>query len=168
LKNLNNDGKIEFLNRFWASLDADPSIGDPDTEENEPKVVFEQRVAYADQVFSSSQRLGRDTDRGQVYILYGEPTERFDRPYEATVGPYEIWNYTGQGDTFAFGDFARDGRYRLIYSTNRQFVGDPNIQTQVDTAQESVRQTTIPLGRGYETIIEDIQTNRITTRSFQR
>jgi GWxTD domain-containing protein len=168
LKTLNNDGKIGFLNRFWASLDADPSIGDPDTEENEPKVVFEQRVAYADEVFSSSQRLGRDNDRGQVYILYGEPTERFDRPYEATVGPYEIWNYTGQGDTFAFGDFSRDGRYRLIYSTNRQFVGDPNIQTQVDGGQVSVRQTTIPLGRGYETIIEDILTNRITTRSFQR
>ncbi len=167
-KTLNNDGKIEFLNRFWASLDADPSIGDPDTEENEPKVVFEQRIAYADQVFSSSQRLGRDTDRGQIYILYGEPTERFDRPYEATVGPYEIWNYTGHGETFAFGDFARDGRYRLIYSTNRRFVGDPNIQTQVDGGQASVRQTTIPFGRGYETIIEDILQNRVTTRSFQR
>lgn len=168
LKTLNNEGKIEFLNRFWASLDADPSIGDPDTEENEPKIVFEQRIAYADQVFSSSQMLGRDTDRGRIYILYGEPTERFDRPYEATVGPYEIWNYTGHGDTFAFGDFARDGRYRLIYSTNRNFVGDPNIQTQVDGGQVSVRQTTIPLGRGYETIIEDILQNRVTTRSFQR
>lgn len=166
LGTLNQTGKLQFLNRFWQSLDADPSIGDPTTDVNEPKQTFEQRIAYADQFFASSQRLGRDTDRGRIYVLFGEPTERFDRPYEATLGPYEIWNYSNQGQTFAFGDFRRDGDYRLIYSTDRRFRGDPTIQSQVDR-QGSSGQTgqTIRFGRGYEDIIEDIRTNRVTTGS---
>jgi GWxTD domain-containing protein len=162
LATLNPQGKLQFLNRFWESLDADPSIGDPATPENEAKEIFEQRVAYADQFFTSSQRLGRDTDRGLIYVLYGEPTERIDRPVEATLGPYQIWNYSSQGETFAFGDFRRDGNYRLIYSTDERWAGDPQIQSQVDTTAGG-RASFLPAGRGYERIIEDIRTYRTTT-----
>ncbi len=162
LMTLNTQGKVQFLNRFWDSLDADPSIGDPQTPENEAKEIFERRVAYADQFFTSSQRLGRNTDRGRIYLLFGEPTERVDRPVEATLGPYEIWNYSSQGETFAFGDFRRDGDYRLIYSTDRRYSGDPQIQTQVDEPS-SGRGSFLPAGRGYERIIEDIRTYRTTT-----
>ncbi|MGH7558033.1 MAG: GWxTD domain-containing protein [Gemmatimonadota bacterium] len=162
LGTLNTQGKVQFLNRFWDSLDADPSIGDPATPENEAKEIFERRVAYADQFFTSSQRLGRDTDRGRIYLLFGEPTERIDRPVEATLGPYQIWNYSNQGATFAFGDFRRDGDYRLIYSTDERFPGDPQIQTQVDQVSLG-RESFLPGGRGYERIIEDIRTYRTTT-----
>lgn len=165
LVSLNPTGKVQFLNRFWESLDADASIGDPATPENEAKMMFERRVAYADQFFASSQRQGHDTDRGRIYLLFGEPSEQIDRPVEATLGPYEIWNYSGQGHTFAFGDFRRDGNYRLIYSTHQRFVGDPTIQTQVDQPMgaTSARESFLPQGRGYEVIIEDIRTNRTTT-----
>ena len=162
LATLNPEGKVQFLNRFWESLDADPSIGDPATPENEAKEIFEQRVAYADQFFTSSQRLGRDTDRGLIYVLYGDPTERIDRPVEATLGPYQIWNYSSQGETFAFGDFRRDGDYRLIYSTDERWAGDPQIQSQVDVSG-SVRASFLPPGKGYDKIIEDIRTYRTTT-----
>jgi len=162
LATLNPQGKVQFLNRFWDSLDADPSIGDPATPENEAKEIFEQRIAYADQFFTSSQRLGRDTDRGLIYVLYGAPTERIDRPVEATLGPYQIWSYSSQGETFAFGDFRRDGDYRLIYSTDERWAGDPQIQSQVDQSQGG-RASFLPVGRGYETIIEDIRTYRTTT-----
>lgn len=163
LTTLNTQGKVQFLNRFWDSLDADPSVGDPETPENEAKEIFEQRVAYADQFFTSSQRLGRDTDRGRIYILFGDPTERIDRPVEATLGPYQIWNYSSQGETFAFGDFRRDGDYRLIYSTDERFPGDPQIQTQVDQLADAGRASFLPTGRGYERIVEDIRTYRTTT-----
>lgn len=163
LSTLNPSGKVQFLNRFWGSLDADPSMGDPSTPENEAKTVFEQRVAYSDQFFSSSQRLGRDTDRGRIYVLFGDPTERIDRPYEATLGPYVIWNYSNQGHTFAFGDFRRDGDYKLIYSTDQRYPGDPTIQTQVDEQANTGRESFLRAGRGYEAIIEDIRLNRVTT-----
>lgn len=163
LTTLNREGKVQFLNRFWNSLDADESVGDPSTPENEPKAEFEQRVAYADQFFTSSQRLGRDTDRGMIYILFGDPTERLSRPYEATLGPYEIWNYSEIGQTFAFGDFRRDGDYRLIYSTDLRFAGDPQIQGQVDGDPSGGRGSFVRVGRGYEVIIEDIRQNRTST-----
>ncbi|HUP00535.1 MAG TPA: GWxTD domain-containing protein [Gemmatimonadota bacterium] len=163
ISTLNPSGKVQFLNRFWDGLDADPSIGDPDTPENEAKAMFEARVAHADQFFTSSQRLGRDTDRGRIYLLFGDPTERIDRPVEATLGPYVIWNYTSQGQTFAFGDFRRDGDYRLIYSTHAQFPGDPTIQSQVDDQPTVGRESFLPQGRGYEQIIEDIRTLRTST-----
>lgn len=163
LSTLNPSGKVQFLNRFWDSLDADPSMGDPATPENEAKTVFEQRVAYADQFFTSSQRLGRDTDRGRIYILFGDPTERIDRPYEATLGPYVIWNYSNQGQTFAFGDFRRDGDYKLIYSTDQRYPGDPTIQTQVDEQATTGRESFLRAGRGYEAIIEDIRLNRVSS-----
>lgn len=163
LSTLNPQGKVQFLNRFWDSLDADPSVGDPQTPQNEAKEIFEQRVAYADQFFTSSQRLGRNTDRGRIYILFGDPTERIDRPVEATLGPYQIWSYSSQGETFAFGDFRRDGDYRLIYSTDERFPGDPQIQTQVDQLSSGGRASFLPTGRGYERIVEDIRTYRTTT-----
>jgi GWxTD domain-containing protein len=166
LGTLNASGKAQFLNRFWESLDQDPTMGNPSTEENEAKTLFERRVAYADQFFTSSQRLGRDTDRGRIYILFGEPTETLDRPVEATLGPYAIWTYSNQGETFAFGDFRRDGDYRLIYSTDERFPGDPSIQSQVDSDAAMARESFLPQGRGYEVIIEDIRQNR-TGRGFQ-
>lgn len=162
LTTLNAGGKVQFLNRWWDSMDPDPA-----TPVNEAKEIIEQRVAFADQNFTSSQRLGRDTDRGMIYMLFGSPTERIDRPVEATLGPYVIWNYSNEGHTFAFGDFRRDGDYRLIYSTDQRFRGDPSIQSQVDQLGSSGQADSfLPSGRGYERIIEDIRQNR-TSRGFQ-
>lgn len=161
LSELAPEGKVRFLNRFWDTNDSDPA-----TPENEFKTVFDQRVAYADQFFASSQRAGHQTDRGRIHILFGAPTEKLDRPVEATIGPYEIWNYSSLGQTFAFGDFRRDGDYRLIYSTDARFPGDPTIQAQVDRAPETSRESFVPGGRGYERIIEDIRLNR-TSSGFQ-
>jgi GWxTD domain-containing protein len=155
---LNPTGKVEFLNRFWQSQDPDPS-----TPVNEFKEVFAQRIAYADQFYTSSQRLGRDTDRGRIYIMFGEPTEVIDRPFEAQIGPYQIWNYSSQGKTFAYGDFRKDGDYHLIYSTDRRFPGDPQIQPFVDDEITSAQANFIRPGRGLERIIEDIKLHRVTS-----
>jgi GWxTD domain-containing protein len=152
------DGKARFLNRFWDNNDSDPA-----TPQNEFKDMVDQRIAYADQFFASSQRAGHQTDRGRTWILFGAPTEKIDRPVEATVGAYEIWNYSSLGHTFAFGDFRRDGDYRLIYSTDPRFPGDPTIQSEVDRQTESTRESFLPGARGYERVIEDIRQYRTTT-----
>jgi GWxTD domain-containing protein len=158
LATLTPEGKIRFLNRFWDSADDQP-----ETPENEFKAIFEQRVAYADQFFTSSQRPGHQTDRGRIHMRFGTPTEIVDRPVEATVGAYVIWNYSGLGQTFAFGDFRKDGDYRLIYSTHPNYPGDPTIQAQVDRDPISSRDSFLPGGRGYEKIIEDIKAYRVST-----
>lgn len=158
LETLNETGKKQFLNRFMES--ADPR---PDTPENEFKQAVEQRLAYANQFFTSSQKPGYETDRGRIYMLYGPPTETIDKPVEATVGPYVIWTYSGQGETFAFGDFRKDGSYQLIYSTDERFPGDPSIQNLVDTDTGTSSPTFLRTNRGYESIILDIRQHRTGT-----
>jgi GWxTD domain-containing protein len=158
LETLNETGKKQFLNRFMES--ADPN---PETPDNEFKQAVEQRLAYANQFFTSSQNPGYKTDRGRIYLLYGPPTEQIDKPVEATVGPYVIWTYSGQGETFAFGDFRKDGSYQLIYSTDERFPGDPSIQNLVDTDTGTSSPTFLRTGRGYESIILDIRQHRTGT-----
>ena len=155
---LNETGKKQFLNRFLESADPEPQ-----TPDNEFKQAVEQRLAHTNQFFTSSQNPGYKTDRGRIYMLYGPPTERIDKPVEATVGPYEIWNYSNQGETFAFGDFRKDGSYQLIYSTDERFPGDPSIQNMVDTDSGTSSPTFLRTGRGYESIILDIRQHRTGT-----
>lgn len=162
LGTLNETGKKQFLNRFIET--ADP---DSESPGNEFKEAVEQRVAYANQFFTSSQNPGYKTDRGRIYLLYGPPTETIDKPVEATVGPYVIWTYSGQGETFAFGDFRKDGSYQLIYSTDEHFLGDPSIQNLVDTDTGTSSPTFLRTGRGYENIIVDIRQYRTGTGNQQ-
>lgn len=78
-----------FIESFWERRNPRPGSG-----RNAMRVLFEQRAAEADKRFSESGRSGRATDRGAVFVLYGEPSEiRFD----AGVGPREldaeVWLY---------------------------------------------------------------------------
>lgn len=162
VETLGTDGKIRFLNRFWDSVDSTP-----ETSENEEKAAFEQRLAHVNTQFGTLQTPGWKTDRGRIWLLFGEPSERVDRPLEATVGPYVIWNYSNRGETFAFGDFSKDGRYRLIYSTHDEYQGDPTIQNLVDTNAGTNNPTFLRAWRGYEQVIEDIRTYRVR-QGFQQ
>jgi len=57
-----------FIEQFWARRDPDPSrAGNPLRD------LFEQREKDADRRFSEAGYLGRRTDRGRTYVLYGEP-----------------------------------------------------------------------------------------------
>ena len=103
-----------------------------------------------------------------MYLVYGDPTERIDKPVEATIGPYVIWTYSNAGETFAFGDFRKDGNYELIYSTDERFPGDPAIQTLVETDNvANASQAMVRPSRGYDIIVEDIRLHR-TGRGYQQ
>jgi len=62
-----NEEREKFIEDFWRSRDPDP-----DTVENEFKEQFYERVAYANEHFSSGKP-GRMTDRGRIYIKFGKP-----------------------------------------------------------------------------------------------
>lgn len=108
------------IEKAWK--EADPS---PETAENETRAEFERRVAYANARFTVFQP-GMLSDRGRVYIRYGEPDEtRVERlpVNDTTLGyvirdkipdqaaerltktgagvadmrPYEIWTYDAKG-----------------------------------------------------------------------
>ncbi|MDH4157003.1 MAG: GWxTD domain-containing protein [candidate division Zixibacteria bacterium] len=104
--------RLEGLNEFWRA--RDPA---PETPENEVKSEFYRRVEVANLRFSYVNREGWRTDRGRIYIQYGEPDELDDYPVVPNRRPYQEWHYyrDGRYRRFTFVDENSDGDYRLIY-----------------------------------------------------
>ncbi|MCB0637098.1 MAG: GWxTD domain-containing protein [Lewinella sp.] len=74
-----------YLFSFWArERPADPA-----------SAYFEyMEVAQAvDRLFQSGFRNGFETDRGYVYLKYGQPDDIVRNESEPTAPPYEIWSY---------------------------------------------------------------------------
>lgn len=117
------DGKREFLFDFWNGRDRDPS-----TKENEYFYDYLQRVESATNRFGSMQKAGWKTDRGRVFIIYGEPSEIERYPNQIESRPYEIWYYNELegGVYFVFADLSGFSEYTLVHSTKRGELRDDN------------------------------------------
>ena len=104
--------KLEAFNQFW--LVRDPT---PGTAENETKNEFYRRVNVANQNFSYLRTSGWKTDRGRVYVIYGEPDQIEDYPFSLDRLPYQEWQYyrDARYRKFVFIDETGDGDFRLIY-----------------------------------------------------
>jgi len=120
-----DDERERFIEEFWRRRDPDP-----DTDENEFKEEYYERIAYANEHFASGVP-GWKTDRGRIWIMYGKPDERethpmggsYDRPsYEGggstSTYPFEIWFYrylagVGSGVEIEFVDPTGSGEYRI-------------------------------------------------------
>jgi GWxTD domain-containing protein len=107
-------GKRQFLIRFWKERDPDPR-----TAVNEYRASFNERKEFAEQKYSYLGRHGWKTDRGRVYILYGQPDKIDFHPHDIDARPYEVWYYDAieGGVMFVFVDRNNFGDYRLVHST---------------------------------------------------
>ena len=102
-------GKLDSLiEEFWNSRDPTPM-----TETNEVKQTFYERLAAANKKFNEFKE-GWRTDRGKVYIIYGEPDEIERHPFDPGYKAYEIWYYYYLRKTFYFVDYIGDGTYELV------------------------------------------------------
>ncbi len=59
----------EYITEFWKAHDPKP-----ETPENEFRLEFERRVAFADQHLGQDETRGSLTDRGMLFVLLGPPT----------------------------------------------------------------------------------------------
>ncbi|MEM8962805.1 MAG: GWxTD domain-containing protein [Acidobacteriota bacterium] len=85
-----DDGARQFIDAFWTKRAE--GYGFFDTK---PRDIFAERSAEADKRYSEAAYAGSRTDRGMVFILYGEPTEI---EYETDKDrrndkPVEVWKY---------------------------------------------------------------------------
>ncbi|MGZ4886598.1 MAG: GWxTD domain-containing protein [Candidatus Aminicenantales bacterium] len=114
---LDAESRKEFIKDFWEKRDPDP-----DTEENEFKREFDNRVAYANKHFMEGG-LGMNTDRGRIWILMGPPDkfEEFMTHEEDTTfrGPMLWWIYYDHALGIEFIDERNTGQYKI-----RQYTGD--------------------------------------------
>jgi len=60
-----------------------------------------QRIQYANTLYSEQLKKGMFTDRGRIYIKYGEPTAILDMN-DKTLGKTQKWNYSELNKTFVF------------------------------------------------------------------
>jgi GWxTD domain-containing protein len=132
-KKLENDLEREqFIEGFWRRRDPDP-----DTDENEFREEYYERIAYANEHFASGIP-GWKTDRGRIYIMYGKADEVeshpsggiYDRPAYHGGGttstyPFEVWFYryipgVGSGVEIEFVDPTGSGEYRIARSPDEK------------------------------------------------
>ncbi len=126
-KSYADSGKVAFLKRFWAKRDSDPS-----TPDNEGLREFIYRINYVEDQFSTPFKSGYHTDRGRIYIKYGDPDVRERHQFESDYRPYEIWEYYSYGGyRFIFSDMGGDGEYSLIYSSTPREPSLPNWEKHV-------------------------------------
>ena len=117
---LNNEGKTNFLINFWNSRD-----NSPETPENEFMQDCFTRFNYAEKNF----KYGLNSDRGRVFIIYGQPDEIESRTMNMDIKPYIIWDYfsTGTGkQRFVFVDKSGNQIYTLVHSTVATEINNPN------------------------------------------
>jgi GWxTD domain-containing protein len=127
-----DEERENFIENFWRRRDPNP-----DTEENEYREEYYERIAYANEHFTSGIP-GWKTDRGRIYIAWGKPDSvethptggSYDRPsYEGggstTTYPFEVWFYrhldnVGEGLEIEFVDPTGTGEYRLARNANEK------------------------------------------------
>jgi GWxTD domain-containing protein len=127
-----DEERENFIENFWRRRDPDP-----DTEENEFREEFYERIAYANEKFTSGIP-GWKTDRGRIYITWGKPDSveshpsggSYERPsYEGggntSTYPFEIWFYrhldgVGDGIEIEFVDPTGSGEYRIARNANEK------------------------------------------------
>ena len=86
------------------------------------------RIKFVENRFKTFNKTGSKTDRGRVYLQYGEPDEMELHPNDYDKKPYEIWYYNSieGGVIFVFGDITGYSDYELLHSTKRGELRDDN------------------------------------------
>ena len=124
------DGKRTFINQFWNARDSNPS-----TPRNEFYIEYLNRIQHCNQMFGALGKDGWKTDRGRIYLKYGEPSEIERFPNQLDTKPYEIWHYNEiqGGVIFVFADLTNFSDYQLIHSTARGELRDDSWQRRIST-----------------------------------
>jgi GWxTD domain-containing protein len=94
---------------FWKERDPDP-----DTPENERLDEFLARVRAAADRYAARGEPGWRTDRGKVYVRYGEPDDVEQVAPGFNTPAYEIWRYVNRNLTFVFADSSGFGDFVLV------------------------------------------------------
>ena len=96
------EGKKAFLDRFWRVHDY---------------YAIAERFEYADEHYRHGDTPGHKTDRGRIYVRYGQPDE-IERPLPLQLQesrPFEHWQYVN-GEQFIFVDIRGANEYVLVWT----------------------------------------------------
>jgi GWxTD domain-containing protein len=126
--NLPPSERPAFIEAFWKRRDPDP-----ETEINEYRDMYYQRIAEANSIFRDGLGEGWLQDRGRIYILLGPPDTRQQYPRGYRMGDYptEVWMYGFYSIVFVDQDWsgnfelAKRGAYNLAQIMKSQMAWKP-------------------------------------------
>ena len=119
--------ETEQLQRYFYSFWLARNPNNPEEAWNK----YAKMVSFVQERFGSKQVKGYRTDRGRVYLQYGQPNEIREVPSDPTTAPYEIWHYYYLDDQsnvkFVFYDPSMVGNdYELLHSKKYGETHDTN------------------------------------------
>lgn len=100
---LPDSGKEAWLAVFWSRRNL---------------AEFARRMELAEVRYATGRTAGTRTDRGRVYVKYGEPDAVEQKVIEIDMKPREYWYYYREGLAFVFVDIRGDGDYRLVHTNS--------------------------------------------------
>jgi len=77
----------QYIYNFWQKRNP--------LEPSKPFIAYMVEVMRVKKEFSTSIKKGYETDRGIVYLKYGQPNSIMKEYHEPATYPYEIWHYYG-------------------------------------------------------------------------
>lgn len=98
---LGDSGQAAYLAWFWSRRNL---------------VEFARRMETVEARYARPRTPGVSTDRGRIYVKYGEPDGVEQRVIESELRPREYWQYYGTGYSFIFIDVRGDGNPRLAWT----------------------------------------------------
>lgn len=117
---VNDTARVAMWERFWERRDPTPG-----TPMNEFRDEYYRRIRYVNGAFTVGNQPGWRTDRGMVYIRFGEPDEVERHPFDNSSyrynSPWQVWYYYAAARRFVFTDSRGNGDYELQYP----YDGDP-------------------------------------------
>jgi len=116
--NVLKSGDYQLMKRFVAAFWQNRNPEDPE----KAFLEYRSRVTQAQIAFGRCKMRVYDTDRGRVFLQYGPPNHRAERPMEPNAWPYEIWHYydlpNQKNRFFVFYDYIGGcNTYELLHST---------------------------------------------------
>lgn len=114
---------LSDLKRYFFVFWSQRNSLDPESAWKE----YYGNVRIVNKKYTSRLRKGYMTDRGRVYLTYGQPDAVVERRFEPGLPPYEMWQYNAivspyvinqVNKFFVFAEFSRStNEYRLLHST---------------------------------------------------
>ena len=114
LQQLTDRGKEEFLRQFWVERKSQES-----DSELESQAEILSRYIFVNERYSlpGLPNSGWKTDRGRVYMQFGQWDELDDHQSLGNYEPFQIWHYHRlNGKLFVFQDKRGDKEYNLVHS----------------------------------------------------
>jgi len=121
---LDQEGQARYYDSYWSARPGELAN-------------FLGRYNIVMARYGSLGREGWQSDRGRVYLIYGEPDEVESNPFSTTQAPFTVWYYYGnEQEMFVFADLMGNGDYLQIYSTVEGEVSYSNWQGMIQNVNQ--------------------------------